>query len=226
MYADGPDETSSESLAAVSIPVVHHLAGKGPAVPPKPDASLKQYFYSHAKSYKFATPFQASFHYNTESISHTRNLTLLKEKMGGPYFDLETTWDEHCYYEFADRSMEHTMSTMVQEPYVNHVPTVSNTPALEETRISEEILTMLLQMTGGIGRKDLSSFYQHNFIFNNSADTELELISRTKGIDRIVDEFIFKFTHDQILDWMYVDLPSFSWILFTASSPSARLTSV
>lgn len=61
-------------------------------------------------------------------------------------------------------------------------------------------------MTGGIGRKDLSNFYQHNFIFNNSADTELELISRTKGIDRIVDEFIFKFTHDQILDWMYVNL--------------------
>lgn len=50
----------------------------------------------------------------------------------------------------------------------------------------------------------LSSFYQHNFIFNNSADTELELISRTLGIDRIIDEFIFKFTHDQMLDWLYV----------------------
>lgn len=59
-------------------------------------------------------------------------------------------------------------------------------------------------MTGGIGRKALSHFYQHNFIFNNSADTELELISRTRGIDRIIDEFIFKFTHDQMIDWMYV----------------------
>lgn len=61
-------------------------------------------------------------------------------------------------------------------------------------------------MTGGIGRKALSHFYQHNFIFNNSADTELELISRTRGIDRIIDEFIFKFTHDQMIDWMYVDV--------------------
>lgn len=86
---------------------------------------LKQYFYPHVDSYRFSTPFQTSFHYNTESISHSRNLTLLKEKMGGPYFDLETIWEEHTYYEFADRSMEHTMSTMVQEPYVNHVPTVS-----------------------------------------------------------------------------------------------------
>ena len=125
VYADAPDEASAESLAGASIPVVYHLAGKGPTVPVKPDASSKQYFYPTANSYRFATPFQASFHYNTESISHTRNLELLKEKMGGPYFDLETIWEEHTYYEFADRSMEHTMSTMVQEPYVNHVPTVS-----------------------------------------------------------------------------------------------------
>lgn len=124
VYADAPNETSSKPLASVSISVIRHLAGKGPAVPPKSD-NLTQYFYPNASSYKFATPFQASFHYNTESISHTRNLTLLKEKMAGPYFDLETIWEEHTYYEFADRSMEHTMSTMVQEPYVNHVPTVS-----------------------------------------------------------------------------------------------------
>lgn len=45
--------------------------------------------------------------------------------MGGPYFDLEVIWDEHTYYEFDDRSVECTMATMVQEPYVNHIPTVS-----------------------------------------------------------------------------------------------------
>jgi carboxymethylenebutenolidase len=57
-------------------------------------------------------------------------------------------------------------------------------------------------MTGGIGRERLSAFYRGHFIFNNSADTELELLSRTVGIDRIIDEFIFKFTHDQEIDWM------------------------
>lgn len=59
-------------------------------------------------------------------------------------------------------------------------------------------------MTGGIGRERLSAFYRSHFIFNNSADTELELTSRTVGIDRIIDEFIFMFTHDQEIDWMYV----------------------
>lgn len=77
------------------------------------------------KSHLFATPFHNEFHYITESVSHTRNLQFLKPRTDGPYFDLETIWDEHTYYEFADRSVEHTMSTMVQEPYVNHVPTVS-----------------------------------------------------------------------------------------------------
>lgn len=59
-------------------------------------------------------------------------------------------------------------------------------------------------MTGGVGRDRLANFYRDHFIFNNSADTVLELISRTIGIDRVVDEFIYKFTHDQEVDWLQV----------------------
>lgn len=57
-------------------------------------------------------------------------------------------------------------------------------------------------MTGGIGRGKLSSFYSDHFVFKNPQDTEMELISRTVGIDRIVDEFIFKFTHNMEVDWL------------------------
>jgi carboxymethylenebutenolidase len=53
----------------------------------------------------------------------TRNLTFLKKHMGGPYFDLEAIWEEHTYFEFAEREVEKTMGTMVEEPYVNHIPT-------------------------------------------------------------------------------------------------------
>jgi hypothetical protein len=60
------------------------------------------------------------------------------------------------------------------------------------------------QLTGGVGRSSLTTFYRDSFIFNNSADTDLELVSRTIGIDRVIDEFIFKFTHDRELDWLYV----------------------
>lgn len=86
---------------------------------------------------------------------------------------------------FENRSVAHTMATMVQEPYVNHIPT----------------------MTGGIGREELTAFYTNHFIYSNPEGTELELISRTIGVDRIVDEFIFKLEHNRMVDWLIPGLP-------------------
>jgi carboxymethylenebutenolidase len=34
-------------------------------------------------------------------------------------------WDEHCRYEFGERNVDKTMATMVAEPYVNHIPTMT-----------------------------------------------------------------------------------------------------
>jgi carboxymethylenebutenolidase len=89
------------------------------------------------------------------------------------------------------------MSTMVAEPYVNHVPTVCLTSFI---MIDRELTVS--QMTGGIGRKALTNFYHDHFIFNNPKDTQLELVSRTVGVDRVIDEFIFCFTHDKVIDWL------------------------
>lgn len=53
------------------------------------------------------------------------------------------------------------------------------------------------------GRYDINLLYcPHNFIFNNSFDTELELINRTIGIYRIIDEFLYNFIHDREIDWL------------------------
>lgn len=127
------------------------------------------HIYSDVSSPSFMIPGHPDFKISTAGVSHTRSVELVKKHMGGPFFDPEKIWDEHTYYEFEARSVEKTMATMVPEPYVNHVPT----------------------LTGGIGRARLSHFYLNHFIFNNPDDTSLELISRTVGTDRIVDEFIF-----------------------------------
>lgn len=132
----------------------------------------------------FSVPAHADYRASAAAVAHTRSLSFLKPLMGGPYFDLEAIWDEHTRYEFADRSVEETMATMVEEPYVNHVPT----------------------LTGGIGRSKLTTFYRDHFIFSNSDDAALELVSRTVGVDRIVDEFLFNCTHDRVIDWLYVVL--------------------
>jgi carboxymethylenebutenolidase len=94
--------------------------------------------------------------------------------------DLSALWDKHCEYEFVTRDVGATMSTMVSEPYVNHIPT----------------------MTGGVGAAELSRFYEHHFINCNPDDTQMIPISRVVGTDRVVDEMIFCFTHDREIDWL------------------------
>lgn len=120
------------------LPTIYHLAGTTtsssattpapPAAPPKAAAAppnSKIYEYPSMDSPSFAVPFSEEFDYATEAVSHSRNLAFVKKLMGGPYFDLELLWEEHTFYEFGSRSVENTMATMVEEPYVNHVPTVS-----------------------------------------------------------------------------------------------------
>ena len=97
-----------------------------------------------------------------------------------PEHDLVALWEAHCRYEFETRDVDATMATMVDEPYVNHVPT----------------------MTGGVGHDQLKRFYKYHFIGNNPPDTTLTPISRTIGTDSIVDEMLFSFTHTSAVDWM------------------------
>ena len=69
---------------------------------------------------------------------------------------------------------------MVDEPYVNHVPT----------------------LTGGLGYKDLHRFYKDFFIPANPPSTQIKLISRTIGTDTVVDEMHMSFRHTQEIPWM------------------------
>jgi carboxymethylenebutenolidase len=57
-------------------------------------------------------------------------------------------------------------------------------------------------MTGGTGVEELGRFYANHFIPQMPKDTSLVPISRTIGADRVVDEMIFSFTHDEEIDWM------------------------
>ncbi|KAL2133307.1 hypothetical protein VTI74DRAFT_2573 [Chaetomium olivicolor] len=167
------------------VPVLAHLPGtQNVHQVPRKKEGLTVHSYPPAASF-FTIPAHADYHASAAAVAHTRSLSFLKPLMGGPYFDLEAIWDEHTRFEFADRSVEETMATMVEEPYVNHIPT----------------------MTGGIGRTKLTRFYRDHFIFSNPDDAALELVSRTVGIDRIVDEFLFNCTHDRVIDWLIPGVP-------------------
>lgn len=93
---------------------------------------------------------------------------------------LQKLWEEHVQDEFVTRNTEDTLTTMVEDAYVNHIPV----------------------MTGGIGRDALRDFYSQRFIPQMPPDTEMIPVSRTIGRDRLVDEMVFKFTHTVRMDWM------------------------
>ena len=97
-----------------------------------------------------------------------------------PSQNLSQLWEEHTRHEFVTRDTESTLATMVDDAYVNHVPT----------------------MTGGFGKAALRGFYSHDFIPAMPPDTKLTAISRTIGENQLVDEMIFSFTHTQEMPWM------------------------
>lgn len=97
-----------------------------------------------------------------------------------PQPDLVRLWEEHTAHEFSTRDTEATLATMVEDAYVNHIPT----------------------LTGGYGKSALRDFYSRHFIPSMPPDTTLTPISRTVGENQLVDEMIFAFTHTQEMPWM------------------------
>ncbi len=154
--------------------------------------SLTNFLYTDQKK-RFFDFTSNDFDKPSASIAYSRTLELLKRKLG-PIYDLQELWEQHTMFEFSERDVDKTMETMVSEPYVNHIPT----------------------MTGGVGYDGLHQFYTDHFVNSNPPDTKLIPVSRTVGVDRLVDEMIFCFTHTCEIPWMlpnveptdrYVEVP-------------------
>src|SRR5262245_1060313 len=101
-------------------------------------------------------------------------------KLSREQLAMEKLWEEHLASEFKSKSAEAAINTMVDRPSVNHVPV----------------------MTGGVGRKQLTHFYDRYFIPQMPPDTQIIPVSRTIGYNRLVDEFVIKFTHTLQMDWL------------------------
>ena len=125
----------------------------------------------------FAIPHRASFDKRADSLAHSRVLGLLRRVLG-PHYDLVALFEEHVRHEFETRDVDATMATMIDEPYVNHVPTLA----------------------GGVGHDMLKRFYKYHFVHQNSRERSSTPVSETIGPDRIVLETVVRFRHDRVLD--------------------------
>jgi len=198
-----------DEVPAIQCPMVFHFAEADAYCPAevrgKIQAALatrpqiEQYVYPGC-DHAFATPEREHFDKPAAMMAYSRTMAMLR-KVLGPVYDLNHLWEQHCYYEFGTRDVDAVMPTMVAQPYVNHVPT----------------------MTGGVGHDQLKRFYKYHFVDSNPADTRLIPVSRTIGADRIVDEFVFCATHDREIDWLlpglapsgkYFEIPMLAVICF------------
>jgi carboxymethylenebutenolidase len=122
------------SMSTNSIPCLIHSTSK--LVLPG-----SGHIYNSVKSTNFILPSHSHYSASPASVAHTRSLGFLKLHLGGPSFDLEAIWDEHTRFEFEERDVEKTMSTMVAEPYVNHVPTVRYLPPSKRPFTSQDFIS-------------------------------------------------------------------------------------
>lgn len=178
---------------AIRCPIVFHVPEKDRHLPPAVRDAIADAFAGRddvrifvypGADHGFNVPDRAAFDKPASLMAHSRSLAVFRAALG-PHYDLPALWERHTALEFAERDARATMATMVAEPYVNHIPT----------------------MTGGVGQEDLYRFYANHFIPKTPADTKLIPISRTVGVDRLVDEMLFCFTHDVEIDWMLPGIP-------------------
>ncbi len=103
-------------------------------------------------------------------------------------------FDKHLEFEFDKEDVDATMTTMTEDPYVHHVPT----------------------LIGGRGYDGVYNFYKNHFIGKMPKDLKITKVSRTVGKDHVVDELIISFTHDTEIGYLlpgvaptgkYVEIP-------------------
>lgn len=100
--------------------------------------------------------------------------------------ELEALWTEHLAGEFTTKDTEATLSTMVEDAYVNHMPV----------------------NTGGRGKAELRRFYRDDFIPSWPDDLVMTPVNRVVAPGQIVDEMQLTFTHDRLMPWFLPGVPA------------------
>ena len=108
--------------------------------------------------------------------------------------NLGEIFDKHLEFEFEKEDVDATMTTMIEDPYVHHVPT----------------------LTGGRGYDGVYNFYKNHFVGKLPKDSKVTKITRTVGVDQVVDELVISFTHNTEIEYLlpgvaptgkYVEIP-------------------
>lgn len=99
--------------------------------------------------------------------------------------DLVKVWQQHNYSEWVMKDAAAALATMSDNPHVLMVPIA----------------------IGGRGREGVYNYYRDYFLAQLPADIRPVPISQVVGRDMLVEEAVFQFTHDQVMDWVIPGVP-------------------
>jgi carboxymethylenebutenolidase len=187
-------EKSLDEAKNLAAPLMLHIAELDKFCPPEAQAQIHAALDSNSlvtihdyrnQDHAFGRPGGEHYDAAAAELAILRSLEFFVRNLAGAGLasaqqTLSARWDDHVKYEFATRNTDDTLETMVVDAYVNHVPV----------------------MTGGVGHDELREFYSKRFIPQMPPDTSMTPVSRTIGVDRVVDEMVFEFTHTIKMDWM------------------------
>jgi len=150
--------------------LVLHIAENDAFCPPEARAAIVAALSGRAQTelyvypgvdHAFARLGGDHFHKPSALMAHERSIAALKTVMG-PHPDFSALWDTHCEHEFATRDVAATMATMVEQPYVNHIPT----------------------MHGRVAHTLRSAVYQHPLVNRQPAPLGNPITTRPAGVGR------------------------------------------
>jgi carboxymethylenebutenolidase len=177
---DPPADAIAARARDIKIPAVFHFATAADAQ--KVRAAFGKRLNARAFDYPdsragFALEGGPDYDRIAANVSYSRTLSVLR-KVLGPDYNLAALFDEHLRHEFITHDADATMATMVEQPYVNHIPTLA----------------------GGYGHDMLKRFYKYHFIPKIPKDRKNTMISEIVGSDTIVREMLNEFTFTDPFD--------------------------
>ncbi|KAK1753788.1 hypothetical protein QBC47DRAFT_387138 [Echria macrotheca] len=120
-------------------------------------------------------------------LAWSRSLAVVRKALRPGGGNCEGIAEINTHGKFYSRDVQQTMATYTTDkiPHVTYMPTLS----------------------GGAGTDALEDFYTDYFVNSNPPSLELTLLSRTVGVDRVVDEMYVSFQHTQEMPWILPGVP-------------------
>ena len=94
-------------------------------------------------------------------------------------------WEQHIIGEFVNKDVDLSLSTMVEDASVMHMPTRS----------------------GGKGKTELRSYYRDMFIPSIPSEWQHTVTNRVVTDDTIVEEATVRLVHTKQMDWFLPGVP-------------------